>query len=116
MSAPAPVTITIYPFRRWLPQLVDATAAVCEVRATDIASRGSRDRALKRARAALVFAARERLARSWPLIAASVGSKNHTSAISLYQTAKRWRATDPEFCQLSDLVAAIADQIRTPPR
>jgi hypothetical protein len=115
MTAPAPITITIYPFRRWLPQLVDATAAICEVRVGDIARRGVGDRNVKRARAALVFAARERLVRSWPLIAASVGCKNHTSAISLHQTAQRWRAADPEFRQLSDLVAAVADQIRTPP-
>lgn len=117
MTAPASVravTIRLEPYRRWLPQLVEATCIACDVRPADFVKRQQKHPIIKRARLAFIYAARQQLDRSFPDIAAALGCRCHSSAVEGFKVARTRRGTEPEFCELSDLITAIADQLRRP--
>lgn len=113
-AAPAAITIRLVPFERWLPQLARAVAAVCEISTAELVQRRSRMPRIKRARYAFILAARETLGRSYIEIAEALQCRCHSSMTAGHRIALKWRASDPEFCQLTDLVNAIAAQLRNP--
>lgn len=110
-AQPGTVTITLQPFRRWLPQLAEAVASVCEIRVEDLTLRRQKSRSIKAARQLFIFAAREVLGKSYFEIAEYIGCSCHSSAIAGHHVAADRRKNDAEFRQMSDLVNAIAAQL-----
>lgn len=109
------VTIRVERFRRWLPQLIAATAAVGET--TPEAMLGpSRRMWLVELRRAYAVAARDVMHKSWPQISRALGRGEHTGTRFSYFVAHEQVKTDPEFRHLVDLVLAIAREIAGRPQ
>ncbi|MBN8844817.1 MAG: hypothetical protein J0H88_16370 [Sphingomonadales bacterium] len=97
-------------FKHWLPQLVDAVAAIGGITPEQLVAPGKMGWAV-RLRAAFTIAAVDVMEKKWAEIARAMGGRNHGSMINAYAYAQRRMETDPEFRQLVNLVLAIARAI-----
>lgn len=108
------VTIRVDRFKPWLPQLVNATAAVGGV-APEALVGPSRCKPLVRLRQAYALAARDVLEKSFPQIARAMGRADHTSLWHSYENGREHFAKDPEFNQLASVLLGIAREISRSP-
>lgn len=109
------VTIRVERFRRHLPQLIAALAALGDT--TPEALLGpSRAMWLVELRRAYAIAARDVMQKSWPQIARALGRGEHTGTRHSYVVGREQMTNDPEFCRLAGLALAIAREIAGRPQ
>jgi chromosomal replication initiation ATPase DnaA len=104
------ITITVRPWQRWLPQLLQAVADVAGVAVEKIAGPGQ-VKTFVTLRQIYVLAARDIMEKPYREISRSLGRADQTSARLCYLRARERFSDDREFQQLATLILAIAREI-----
>lgn len=104
------VTLRVERLRRWLPQLVNAVAAIGGLTPAELVAPGRTGWPV-RLRAAIAIAAVDVMHKKWAEIGRALGGRNHGSIITAYHHGQKRLQSDPEFRQLTDRVVAIARAI-----
>jgi hypothetical protein len=108
------VTIRVDRFRRWLPQLVAATAEIGCMDVTELVAPCRIGWNVK-LRGAIILAAVDVFGKSWSEIGRALGGRNHATMSHAYKTAERLAQHDAEFRKLSQLILAVAREIARRP-
>lgn len=104
------VTIRVDRFRRWLPQLVTATAEIGGIDANELVAPGRIGWKVK-LRSAIILAAVDVFGKSWSEIGRALGGRNHGTMIDAYKAATRLAEHVAEFRKLSQLIQSVAREI-----
>lgn len=104
------VTIRVDRFRRWLPQLVAATAAIGGVEPAALVAPGRTGWNVT-LRYAIILAAVDVFGKGWSEIARALGGRNHGAMLHGYRAAQRLATRDAEFQKLALLVRSVAHTI-----
>jgi chromosomal replication initiation ATPase DnaA len=113
MSAPQlndVIVLRIDRFKHWLPQLVRAVAQIGDTAPEKLVG-PSKAPSLVTLRHAFMVAAREEMAKSYPLIGRALGGRDHSTVQYGYRTARKRCESDPEFRQLVGVVRSVARAI-----
>jgi chromosomal replication initiation ATPase DnaA len=101
------ITLRVDRFKHWLPQLVNAVAQIGDT-APERLIGPSKAPSLVTLRHAFMVAAREEMAKSYPLIGRTLGGRDHSTVQYGYRAARQRCESDPEFRQLVGVVRSVA--------